>query len=150
MSSRSAYILTIASHTSKERFPQKHTKRNLLGSKLWGGLHMMDIYVYQGSGNIIQMICACQSKGKINQLFKITYLRWRYETGTQSCPLSTPTKHLHLDYVNSKWKNGIYQFITTFDIQIHTNIDSPSTLRENDKFIMDMAHEQGLSLKILR
>jgi hypothetical protein len=111
---------------------------------------MMDIYVYQGSGNIIQLIRACRSKGKINQLFKITYLWWRYETGTKSCPLSTPAARLRLDYTNSKWINAIYQFTTTYDIQIYTNIESPSILPENDKFIMDLAQEQGFSLKILR
>jgi hypothetical protein len=33
---------------------------------------------------------------------------------------------------------------------MHTKITSHLTLRENDKFIMDLAYKQGLSLKILR
>jgi hypothetical protein len=78
------------------------------------------------------------------------YLWWRYETGTQHCPLSSQKNHLCLDYANSQWLNEVYRFTKQYNIQVHTKIDGPSALREHDKFITDLAHEQGLSLKTLR
>jgi hypothetical protein len=33
---------------------------------------------------------------------------------------------------------------------VHTKIVSPQILHDHDRFIMDLAHEQGVSLKILQ
>jgi hypothetical protein len=116
-----------------------------LGSKKWGGLQSIDVYIYQGSANLIQLAKASRDLQDKELLFKIAYHWWRYSLGIEICPLQGKQGTQKMAYSDSIWFAEVNTLVFEFKINIELNIPCEQKQRKEDEYTMDIAKQKSFT-----
>lgn len=119
-----------------------------LGSKQWGGLGLFNLYPTQGAKNLLQMARALQKNDQQSTLVKIAYKWWRYQVGTEKCPLAQ--HEIKTNYTDSVWFSEVHNYVKTFNIEVKIPDDGVRLLRKHDQHLMDTAQSLNYPPKTLR
>jgi hypothetical protein len=118
-----------------------------LGHRSYGGLEMIDVYIYQGSQNLINFVKNMSTTNNYDKLLITAYKWWRYTDGREICPLQS-TLHNQTS-TQSVWFEELRKFIHCYGIQIKMDDQTYPLLRRNDEYIMDMAYSRKYTQKVI-
>jgi hypothetical protein len=120
----------------------------IFGSKSLGGLGFQDPYVEQGLLNVQAMINALTDKSMIGQITRIAFENWQWHVGIGQEVLEY--NDYQLIYDESAWFKATKEFMREHNIQIRIKQERFPRLRENDRYIMEVALTMKLNNRQLK
>jgi hypothetical protein len=117
------------------------------GHTNYGGLDMIDVYMLQGAQNLVNFTRSMSAEHETHNAMKIAYLWWRFNDGRGQCPLQDTQSTYTIS--DSIWFTELKQFIQQYKLQIIMDDIMYPLLRQNDRYIMDLVHQQSYSNKIV-
>ena len=107
------------------------------------GCGMCDLRIEQGLAQINALLDYIGTSHKIGNVMSISLRSLQVEADISSNILAVPSKEL--TYVTDCWFLGLHKFCATHRIRIHVKANRvPSSARQHDQFIMDIAPPQCL------
>jgi hypothetical protein len=125
-------------NSSKMGYIASTRKGMYFGHKSYAGLELIGPYVFQVSQNIINLVRILHVKVLVT---KAANLWWIFQDGKSQCPLQNPD--IVDSVTDSIWFTELKTFLQSNRLQLSLNIALPPLQRENDKYIMDVAFNQG-------
>ena len=100
----------------------------------------------QGLHNLATLIHSCHRSRIIGRIFLVMMERWSWFIGF--CPFSY--QDVVVVYDESVWLSSINNFMKTKNITMSLSCSAPPLLRENDEYLMVIAHKLGLGVTEIR
>jgi hypothetical protein len=113
----------------------------------YGGLDMIDAYTLQGAQNLINFTRSMSSGHATHSVMKIAYLWWRFSDGKGQCPLQHFSATTTI--TDSIWFTELLQFIHKKALQVNMDNLMYPLLCQNNKYIMDLVHQQTYTNKFV-
>jgi hypothetical protein len=111
-----------------------------LGHRSCGGIEIIDVYVYQGSQNLINFLKNISTTNNYNKFLMNAYKWWRYTDGREICPLQS-TLHNQTS-TQSVCFEELRKCIHCYGIQLKMDDKTYPLLRRCDEYIMDMVYSR--------
>jgi hypothetical protein len=118
-----------------------------LGHHSYGGLEIIDVYIYQGSQNLINFVKNMSTTNNYNIFLINAYKWWRYTDGREICLLQS-TQHNQAS-TQSVWFKELRKFIHCYGIQLKMDNQTYPLLHQCDEYIMDMAYSRKYTQKVI-
>lgn len=117
------------------------------GHKNFAGLELIDLYMYQGAQNVVQLIRSLQPQNPNVRLVQASYLWWVYQDGRSQCPLQYPNA---MDSItDSIWFPEMKVFLREYQLSLKVNIPFPPLQRQKDQYLMDLVYTHDYPKKII-
>jgi hypothetical protein len=127
----------------------RHTSCSVIfGSKSLGGLGLQGPYVEQGLLNIQAMINTLIDTRIIGKITRIAFKKWQWHVGIGQNVLEY--NNYQLQYNESTWFKATKEFMREQGIQIRLKQKKFPLLRENDRYIMEIAMTMELNTRQLK
>ena len=112
------------------------------------GLGIPSLYTMQGAAHIDLVVSHWKENTDTGKLLRCSFENFRLEMGCEGNPLDLPFeewRHVATD----SWFKSTWEFMSKYDIGISINLQEITQRRQNDAFIMEEFHSNGVKPKDL-